>query len=73
MRNIYIAMKRIVHKEQSQRRVPEEQLVGCETVVEGFCAQVMEPASEPRAIEVRRFFLRYRKKSEQCAGIWAQC
>ena len=26
-----------------------------------------------RAIEVRRFFLRYRKKSEQCAGIWAQC
>ena len=38
-------MKRIVHKEQSQRGIH---------VVEGFCAQVMEPASEPRAIEVRR-------------------
>lgn len=61
---IYTAMKRIVHKEQSQRGIH---------VVEGFCAQVMEPASEPRTIEVRRFFLRYRKKSEQCAGIWVQC
>ena len=61
---IYTAMKRIVHKEQSQRGIQK---------VEGFCAQIMEPASEPRAIEVRRFFLRYRKKSEQCAGIWAQC
>ncbi|MFR5226110.1 MAG: hypothetical protein ACLTFM_03900 [Blautia wexlerae] len=48
-------MKRIVHKEQSQRRVPEEQLFGCETVVEGFCARIMEPASELRTIEVRRF------------------
>ena len=38
-------MKRIVHKEQSQRGIH---------VVEGFCAQVMEPASEPRTIEVRR-------------------
>ena len=46
MRNIYIAMKRIVHKEQSQRGIH---------VVEGFCAQVMEPASELRTIEVRRF------------------
>ena len=54
---IYTAMKRIVHKEQSQRGI---------YWVEGFCARIMEPASEPRAIEVRRFFLRYRKKSEQC-------
>lgn len=61
---IYTAMKRIVHKEQSQRGIH---------LVEGFCARIMEPASEPRAIEVRRFFLRYRKKSEQCAGIWVQC
>ena len=61
---IYTAMKRIVHKEQSQRGIQR---------VEGFCARIMEPASELRAIEVRRFFLRYRKKSEQCAGIWAQC
>lgn len=43
---IYTAMKRIVHKEQSQRGIH---------LVEGFCARIMEPASEPRAIEVRRF------------------
>ena len=61
---IFTAMKRIVHKEQSQRGIH---------LVEGFCARVMEPASDLRTIEVRRFFLRYRKKSEQCAGIWAQC
>ena len=61
---IYTAMKRIVHKEQSQRGIH---------LVEGFCARIMEPALEPRAIEVRRFFLRYGKKSEQCVGIWAQC
>ena len=30
-------------------------MVGCETVVEGFCAGIMEPASELRTIEVRRF------------------
>lgn len=39
-------MKRIVHKEQSQRGI---------YTVKGSCAQVMEPASEPRTIEVRRF------------------
>ena len=43
---IYTAMKRIVHKEQSQRGIH---------LVEGFCARIMEPASELRAIEVRRF------------------
>ena len=43
---IYTAMKRIVHKEQSQRGIH---------LVEGFCARIMEPASELRTIEVRRF------------------
>ena len=65
-------MKRIVHEEQSQREILAAYQI-CPAMVEGSCAQVVEPASEPRAIEVRRFFLRYGKKSEQCAGIWAQC
>ena len=61
---IYTAMKRIVHKEQSQRGIH---------LVEGFCARIMEPASEPRAIEVRCFFLRFGMLRVVCAGIWVQC
>ena len=47
-------MKRIVHEEQSQREILAAYQI-CPAMVEGSCAQVVEPASEPRAIEVRRF------------------
>ena len=47
-------MKRIVNEEQSQREILAAYQI-CPAMVEGSCAQVVEPASEPRAIEVRRF------------------
>ena len=49
-----MALKRIVHEELSQRETPVAYQI-CPNVVEGSCAQIMEPASELRAIEVRRF------------------
>ena len=54
MRNIYIAMKRIVHKEQSQRRVPENSRLAVKQWWKDSVRE-LEPASELRTIEVRRF------------------
>ena len=72
MRNIYIAMKRIVHKEQSQRRVPENSWLA---VKQWWKDSVRELWNRPRSSVQLKYgvFLRYRKKGEQCAGIWAQC
>lgn len=72
MRNIYIAMKRIVHKEQSQRRVPENSWLA---VKQWWKDSVRELWNRPRSSVQLKYgvFLRYRKKREQCAGIWAQC
>lgn len=47
--DMFTAMKRIVHEEQSQREIH---------MVRGSCAGIMEPASELHANEVWRVILR---------------
>ena len=52
-------MKRIVHEEQSQREIQLEECI-FRHWCEDFVREVMEPASELRTIEVRRYVPRYR-------------